>query len=194
MIRLELAGAHTQLLSTLCAECPQGSTGCCKAPPDVDWADIARIVHLGGRDWLLAEIAAGNLIAFDRGLKLRRVRTRTAPLERRSPRCVYHGPTGCTISQANRPATCNYFLCEDTFIEGGEAKAEPSALAARRAWNVLRNLYSRHDDHFAGFVRSGWPDGPIWNADFLDALGQQFAAIEELGAQIPDLAANVEKT
>ena len=43
MIRLELAGVHSLLLSPLCARCPHGRAGCCEAPPAVAWADIGRI-------------------------------------------------------------------------------------------------------------------------------------------------------
>ncbi len=61
MIRLELAGMHTRLHSTLCGPCSQGPTGCCASPPGVEWSDIGRIVSLGGAGWLLEQMAAGNL-------------------------------------------------------------------------------------------------------------------------------------
>lgn len=177
MIHLELAGAHTRLCSTLCGQCPQGSTGCCVSPPAVDWSDIGRIVLLGGRDWLLAEVASGNLIRGADGLRTRLVRKRTSSADPRRARCVYHGPEGCSIAPSRRSATCNYFLCEDTFLEGGERKGDPDALAARRAHAALRAHYSRWTEHLAGRVRSLWPDGPPWDAPFLDWVGAELDAI-----------------
>ena len=43
VIRLELLGPHTRLLSNLCARCPQGSAGCCMSPPEVDWSDVVAV-------------------------------------------------------------------------------------------------------------------------------------------------------
>ncbi|HYG60452.1 MAG TPA: hypothetical protein VD902_20465, partial [Symbiobacteriaceae bacterium] len=73
MIRLERIGEHTRIHSSLCYQCPHGPTGCCASPPGVDWSDIGRIVNLGGRDWLLEQLSAGNLRPGPRGLLLKRV-------------------------------------------------------------------------------------------------------------------------
>ena len=131
MIRLTLSGAHTRLESTLCGACPQGTVGCCVSPPALGWADVGRIVSSGGRDWILAEIAAGNLSPGPSGLEVRRERRRESATTPRRLKCVYHGPAGCTIAAEHRPSTCNYFLCADAFAEGGEARGEPTATRAR---------------------------------------------------------------
>src|SRR5690348_16239953 len=128
MIRIELSGVHTRLCSTLCAECPQGPAGCCVSPPEFDWSDIGRVVSQGGRDWLLEQLAAKNLLPVARGLGLRRELRKESLTAPRENKCVYHGPLGCTITPERRPATCNYFLCEDAFVEGGEGRGESSAL------------------------------------------------------------------
>jgi hypothetical protein len=188
MIRLTLLGVHTRLGSTLCAACPQGSTGCCAGPPDVDWADIGRIVSLGGRSFLLAEIASKNLIPWEGGLRLRRVRKRTSPLEPRRARCVYHGPEGCTIAPSQRPAACNYFLCQDAFTEGGEGRGDPVALSARAAHAALSRHYKRSTERLAERIRSLWPEGPRWDVAFLDWLGAEFERLSSEANALPELA------
>jgi hypothetical protein len=174
MIRLELKGPHTLLLSSLCARCPQGPTGCCAAPPELDWSDIGRVVALGGRAFLLAQIAAKNLVPAARGLALRRVRTRASSTEPRRARCVFHGPTGCTIAHDLRPATCNYFLCDDAYAERDEAgRADPAAPEARRAHEALKRLYEGWDRDLEALVAATWPEGPPWDEAFLDWLGAE---------------------
>ena len=61
MFRLTLAGPDTAVVSSLCGGCPYGPRGCCVAPPRYAWSDVARVVLGGGRDWLLAAIARGEL-------------------------------------------------------------------------------------------------------------------------------------
>lgn len=178
MIRLEVIGAHTQLLSTLCAKCPQGPAGCCKAPPEVDWSDVGRIVAGGGRDFVLARMAAKELIPTERGLVIRRVKRREAKTEPMERKCVFHGAGGCTIRPAMRPATCNYFLCEDTFVEGGERKGEFAAVRAREAHGALRAAYERWDAEMAARITKAFPEGPAWDAAFLDWLGETFVELE----------------
>lgn len=175
MIHLEIAGPHTRLCSSLCGECPQGTTGCCAGPPELDWADIGRVVALGGRDFLLAQIAAKNLLIGAGGLQIRRVRTRTTSADPRRARCVYHRPTGCSIDPSLRSATCNYYLCEDAFAEPGAGDA--NALAARSMHAALREQYSRWNSHLAERVRAEWPDGPAWGEAFLDWLAAELCAI-----------------
>jgi hypothetical protein len=177
MIRLEVFGAHTQLLSTLCAKCPQGPAGCCVAPPGVDWSDVGRIVAGGGRDFVLARIAAKELIPTEKGLAIRRVKRREARTEPMERKCVFHGAGGCTIAPGMRPATCNYFLCEDTFIEGGERKGEPSAVQARRTHAALRAAYERWDAELSARIATMYPEGPAWDAAFLDWLGEAFGEL-----------------
>ncbi|AGP40366.1 hypothetical protein [Sorangium cellulosum] len=173
MIRLELSGEHTRLHSTLCGQCPQGPAGCCVSPPELDWTDIGRIVSLSGRGWLLEQIAAGNLLPASRGLELRRVRKREGPAAPRRSKCVYHGARGCTIPADRRAATCNYFLCEDAFAERVDGQADPASAASRRAHALLREVYGRWDRELAEAIASR-PEGPSWDAAFLDWLGAEF--------------------
>jgi hypothetical protein len=177
MIHLEIAGPHTRLGSTLCGECPQGNTGCCAGPPELDWADIGRVVALGGRDFLLAEIASGNLLTGPGGLQIRRVRKRTTSADPRRARCVYHTATGCSIAPSLRSATCNYYLCEDAFVHGGMRRGDPSALAARATHASLREQFSLWNSHLAERVRAECPEGPKWSPAFFDWLGAELLAI-----------------
>jgi hypothetical protein len=185
MIHLEIAGQTARLGSTLCAACPQGSTACCVSPPALSFPDIGRVVSLGGKAWLLAEIAAGSLVPGERGLHLQRVRRRTASGERRSSRCVFHGLRGCTIEASRRPTTCNSFLCDDAFTEGGEGRGDPAALSARRIHAALSAQQVRWTDLIAERASRAWPDGLPWDAAFLDWLG---AEVEALAREAPDLA------
>ncbi|WP_437673062.1 hypothetical protein [Sorangium sp. So ce131] len=173
MIRLELAAEHTRLHSTLCSACPQGPAGCCVSPPELDWTDIGRVVSLGGRGWLLEQIAARNLLPVSRGLELRRVRRREASTAPRRAKCVFHGARGCTIGAELRAATCNYFLCEDAFAERQDGAPDPAEGASRRAHALLREVYERWDRELAEAVASR-PEGASWDAPFLDWLGTEF--------------------
>lgn len=155
------------------------------APPKVDWSDVGRIVAGGGRDFLLSRIAAGDLIPADAGLRLRRVKrreARTEPLERK---CVFHGAGGCTIAPSLRPATCNYFLCDDAFLEGGERRGDAAATRAREAHGLLRDAYERWDAALTERVAALFPEGPRWDEAFLDWLGRAFEAL--LNASKPEL-------
>lgn len=168
MIRLTIAGASTHIGSTLCGACPQGVTGCCAAPPVVAWADLARIVLLGkqpARDWLLGEVAAGRLLPCGRGLALQRVANPDVATTGRERKCVYHGERGCTIDADLRSATCNYYVCDDA-LEGQGARA-------RVLRDRLTDLYGRWDIELGERVRARFPDGPAWDAAFLDWLAEE---------------------
>lgn len=177
MIRLQILGAHSQLCSSLCASCPQGPAGCCVAPPEVDWSDVGRIVAGGGRDFLLAAIAAKELLVAEDGLRIRRVKRREARTEPMERKCVFHGAGGCTIAPSMRPATCNYFLCDDAFVEGGERRGEPAAVLARQAHGVLRRVYEGWDAELSARISTAYPEGPPWDAAFLDWLGERFETL-----------------
>jgi len=174
VIRLEQAGVNTRLHSSLCFACPHGPTGCCASPPGVDWSDIGRIVGLGGRDWLLAEIAAGSLRPGPRGLLLKRVENREANAGVWPTKCVYHGSQGCTIPPERRAATCNYYICDDAFLYGGENQGDSAAVAGREAHAILMALYGRWDLEIMAQVGEHWPGGPPWDGGFLDWVGQEF--------------------
>jgi hypothetical protein len=174
MIRLELAGAHTRLHSTLCWRCPQGPTGCCASPPGVEWSDVGRIVSLGGADWLLEHLATGDLRPGPRGLNIRRAEPRDAAGAALPKRCIFHGPDGCTIPPERRASTCNYYICDDAFADGGEGRGDPDAALGRRAHDALVALYGHLDQALQGRVGARWPDGPPWDGGFLQWLGRQY--------------------
>ncbi len=179
MIRLELAGVHTLLLSPLCARCPHGRAGCCEAPPAVAWADIGRIVSLGGRDFLLAEIHEGRLLPSKRGLSIRRV----PPSEPFPERCVYLGPAGCVLPPDRRSATCNYYLCDDAFAEAereGDRRAAPGRSTSER----LSSVFGRWDLALVETIATRYPEGAPWDARFLDWLAEEYAALVR-GARLP---------
>jgi hypothetical protein len=170
MLRLALAGPHTVLSSTVCASCPYSPAGCCVAPPRLDLSDIGRVVALGGRDWLLEEIAAKRLVVGKRWLFVARPKRPLVPGGPREAACVYHGPTGCTIPHERRSGTCNYYVCD----------------AARAGQNDARGR-EVHDELVASFVRwdaainerldETWPEGPTFDAAFLDWLGATFTEL-----------------
>lgn len=174
MIRLELAGANTRLHSSLCFQCPHGPTGCCASPPGVDWSDIGRIVTLGGRDWLLEQLSLGNLRPGERGLLLRRVENAEANAGVWPTKCVYHGPQGCTIEPGRRAATCNYYICDDAFLQAGENQGQPEAVLGREAHHTLMVVYGRWDLEILDRVKERWPGGAPWDAPFLHWVGQEF--------------------
>ena len=163
-LRVVRDGAHTALLSPLCERCPQGSTGCCAAPPVVAWTDLGRIVLLGGRDWLLAEIAAQRLYPCPRGLAIHRVDNPDAHASGRARKCVYHGERGCTIAPERRSATCNYYVCDEAL----EGSAHGRALRDR-----LTDLYGRWDILLGERVVARHPNGAPWDEGFLDQLGDE---------------------
>ncbi|TKC99589.1 hypothetical protein [Polyangium fumosum] len=171
MIRLELAGVHTLLLSPLCARCPHGRAGCCEAPPAVAWADIGRIVSLGGRDFLLAEIHEGRLVPQTRGLSIRR-----APPSGPFPeRCGYLGEAGCVLPPDRRSATCNYYLCDEAFA-AAENEGDPRVPRGRKMHDRLTTLFGRWDLELAEAIGARYPRGAPWDAEFLDWLGAELTA------------------
>lgn len=174
---VEAAGVHTRLHAGLCYQCPHGSTGCCASPPGVDWSDIGRIVSLGGREWLLEQLAAGNLRTGERGLLLKRVENDQGNAGTWPTKCVYHGPSGCTIRPELRAATCNYYLCDEAFLWGGEPAGRPEAVKAREAHATLMALYGRWDLEIMEQVKRGWPEGAPWDADFLDWVSERYTKL-----------------
>lgn len=158
----------------MCTRCPQGSTGCCAAPPVVAWADLGRIVLLGGRDWLLAELAAGRLYPCPRGLALSRVDNPDVAATGRAKKCVYHGPAGCTVAADRRSATCNYYVCDEAWAEAGESRDQR---AARSTQERLTASYAAWDLVLGARVRARCPTGDNWDEAFLDWLGEQLRGL-----------------
>lgn len=176
-VRLHVLGPDTRILSDLCERCPEGPLGCCAGPPEHDWSDVGRVVQSGGRDFLLAQIAAGNLTTGRRGLTIKRVRRRDDPRMPRERKCVFHGRTGCTIDHLLRPATCNYYCCESVYRA---ATGDPSERPARDTHARLRATFEELDARLTAEVEEAYPDGPPWDAAFLDWLGARFAEVKGL--------------
>ena len=80
--------------------------------------------------------------------------------------CVYLGETGCTIPHDRRSATCNYYVCEDALVRGGDAEAE-----ARGVLDDLVASFTRRDAELAAEAAVAWPEGHAFDASFLDWLG-----------------------
>lgn len=163
-IRLDLEGEHTGSLSPLCFECPQGITGCCASPPGFDWSDIGRVLTLGGREWLKEQVAAGQILTLPhkygstaRGLQLRRQPNTGSNSGTWPTKCIYHGERGCTIGRERRPATCNYYLCDQAFDAAGAGAEE-----AREAQATLQTLFGRWDLEIAERVSARWPEAIPW--------------------------------
>lgn len=171
------ADPDTVLGSELCAQCPYSPAGCCVAPPRYDWSDLGRVVTHGGLEWLLARVADGSLRPVEHGYALTRVKRRVLPTHG-SPRlakCVFHdGASGCTIDPKQRPATCNFYLCDSALEsrrrrEGAEAEA-----LARRVHDELVGKFTRWDAELDARVRAEWPLAERVSAPFLSWLGAQF--------------------
>jgi hypothetical protein len=171
MLRLVIAGPHTKLMSSVCAACPYSPAGCCVAPPRLDLSDVGRIVALGGRDWLLDEIAAKRIVVGERWLFVTRPkRPLGGPTGPREAACVYHGATGCTIAHERRSATCNYYVCD--VARAGEHEAH-----AREVHDELVASFSQWDATINERVDATWPEFPTFDAVFLDWLGATFTEL-----------------
>jgi len=175
-VHLVLLGPHTRVVASLCAACPIGPVGCCATPPDLSWADIGRVVSLGGTAWLAEETRTGRLRRGPHGLVVERIAA--DPL---STKCVYHGEQGCTVSPDRRSAACNYYVCGDALAvdEPGVTGAE----AASRAWTAQ---YETWDEVLSAEV-GGWaarPESPDDDTQLFEHLGRRFL---ELSGQSPDM-------
>lgn len=173
MLRLKLAGVDSLLLSPLCRRCPHGRAGCCAAPPAIAWADIGRIVGLGGRDFLLHEMQEGRLLPCPRGLSILRV----AANDTFPARCTYlDGDRGCVLEPKQRSATCNYYLCDEAFGLA-EQQGDPAVVSARAAHERITDLLGQCDNELSARVEACFPAGPTWDAAFLDWVAREFAAV-----------------
>jgi Fe-S-cluster containining protein len=177
-VTLALAGPHTRILSSLCARCPYSPSGCCTSPPPFDWADLARVAALGGVPFLREQIALGNLTVTPQGLRIRRTKGRPQPGQRRHLRCVFLGPEGCSIDPDRRPATCNYYVCEEGL--GGPVRGPVDAGAPFFAHATLRELWRRWNEAVEARVAATWPAGPGWDDAFFSWL---VALLRELEAE-----------
>jgi hypothetical protein len=63
------------------------------------------------------------------------------------------------------------------FSEAGEADGEPAAVSGRKAHEALMSLYGRWDLELADKVSARFPNGPPWDADFLEWLGREYTGL-----------------
>lgn len=182
MLRLALAGPHTQILSPLCARCPHAPAGCCVGPPPLDWSDIGRIVALGGRDWILGAIAERRLSPDPRGLAIAREKGVASPGGPRVLKCTFHDRDGCTIPPDRRSATCNYYVCDSVLADPDAKEAAPSAWQAK---NDLAKRFEAWDAVLAREIAARYPaseGGVVYDAALLDWLGERFARLAGLSS------------
>ncbi|HEX7665805.1 MAG TPA: hypothetical protein VF407_14865 [Polyangiaceae bacterium] len=178
-LRLAIAGADTVLGSELCARCPHSPAGCCVAPPRYDWSDLARVVRHGFRDWLVEHVAEGDLVPNANGLTIKRPKGRLTndPGAPRFSRCTFHtAEKGCTIDERQRPATCNFYLCDSAL---GDADDRAGARRAREVHDELVARFVEWDRVLAERVRE-WPVEDRYGARFFDWLAEEAAKVGAL--------------
>lgn len=177
-VKLVTASPDSVLGSELCAKCPYSPAGCCVAPPRYDWSDLGRVVAHGHLDWLVAGLAAGRFTRIEHGLALTRVKGRVLPT-REAPRlakCVFHdGATGCTIDPTQRPATCNFYLCESALDEGAKSGQHADVAEARRVHDALVEQFVSWDQRLDERVRRQGDD--IALVELLAQLGERFTEL-----------------
>jgi len=139
-------------------------------PPDLSWADIARIAALHGAAWLVGETRAGHLRRGPRGLVIH-----TVAVDPSSKDCIYLGEQGCTVPPDRRSAACNYYVCGDVLATGGPEAV--GAEAARAAWTAQ---YHTWDEILSAEV-GGWAGRP-------DSADQDLLLYEHLGRRFLELS------
>lgn len=93
------------------------------------------MLTLGGREWLQQQLTARRVLPLQqrygtpaRGLQLARVENPT--VSSWPTKCTFHGEQGCTIGRDRRPATCNYYLCDQAYDRAGAGGAPARAAHA----------------------------------------------------------------
>jgi hypothetical protein len=165
-----LAGAvapDVLVTTPLCAACPHSPAGCCAAPPRIALADLGRIVHHGGKDFLVAELAAGRLVhgPGDAWLNYPRRLHASGVLA-----CGYLGSAGCVLPPTRRSTTCNAYVCDEA-LDRAPSEDEPERVRANR--DALEACLADWDAELA----ARWPDGGALDGPRLDALGVAYAAL-----------------
>ena len=170
-MRLRVIGGTARedsLVTTpLCSACPHSPAGCCAAPPRVALADLARIVRHGGRDFLLAELAAGRLVAGPGNAWLNYPRR---PHASGVLACGYLGEAGCVLPPERRSTTCNTYVCDEALARAPR-EDDPDAVRATR--DALEADLAAWDAALAERVPLGGPIDGAW----LDAVASAFAAL-----------------
>lgn len=181
-LKLAVAGPDSVLASALCATCPHSPAGCCVAPPRYDWSDLGRVVAHGGGSWLLEQIARKRLLPVAHGFAIRREKRRISadPGAPRLAKCTFHdGASGCTIDPRQRPATCNFYLCESALIDAEEQREQHDAARARALHDQLVADFVRWDQELDARVRAEWPVDTRATPAFFEWLATQ---LEQLRA------------
>ncbi len=186
MFRLTLAGPDTHVLSSLCATCPYASAGCCVAPPRYSWSDIARVVAHGETEWLVAQVVLGHLVPFEHGLSLLR---RVEPGSSEGKKCVFHEDgKGCSIRPEQRPATCNYYVCDRALEDGEKLGYEREVAKTKEALEHLVATFVAWDETLAARVQAEGSDGAWLSANLenahLESLRQRLADLAREFAQL----------
>ena len=157
MLKLTVLGADSVLAADTCAACPHSPAGCCVAPPRYDWTDLGRVVAHGGHAWLLEQIRAGALRRVEHGYAIRRDKTRLSA-DRGAPRlakCTFHaGDRGCTIETWQRPATCNFYLCESALEDAVREGQHAEAARAKHVHDALVSWFVAADRAIADEARA----------------------------------------
>lgn len=173
-IQIAPGGVHTRIHASLCTQCPHNKAGCCAAPPALAWADIGRIAHLGGADFLRNEMEQGRLSPSPLGLAIQRQPASEVLGVLFPPRCVYLGPRGCTLDEKHRSATCSFYVCEEALaVEGDRQRADK----ARDICEILTERFGAWDTELAREIAMQFPEGPPWTGVFFSWLQKRFEAL-----------------
>ncbi len=140
----------------------------------MDFVDAARVVRGGHGAFLLEKIRDKSLLISENGLTLRRKKGRASREEPRRQACVFHGPAGCTILEAQRPATCNYYVCDDVYREGIESGGGALVEEAKSVHRRLAAQNAAWEEALRQWVCAEHPDGPPWDEAFLHGLARRF--------------------
>jgi uncharacterized protein len=147
-------------MNSPCARCPRVlGTSCCEVKGDeqlatLTWADVDRLVAATGRrsdaftefEWLGEAEAMKWLQLHPQWKRYFGPSTRRLTLKRRDGACVFHGPTGCSLTAEQRPTACRLYPFEvrahgewglqvDRFgsVEDAQASGEHACLAVEEA-------------------------------------------------------------
>jgi len=136
------------------------------------------VLVLGGRGHIEASLAGGELTFTPTGLRFATPKRKDSPSSPRTARCVFLGVGGCTLDARQKPAVCNYYVCDDAM--GGAAEAHratdgpdavtPFPASPFLAYGALRELWTRWTAEVSRVVSEAYPAGPASLDDGLVAL------------------------
>jgi hypothetical protein len=173
---LTVLGAHTHLHATACSACPHHVFGCCSHPPPYDWADVARVLSLGGRAHLEGALARGDLTLTRGGLRFATPKRR-GPRGKRVQGCVFLGEAGCVLDPREKPAVCNYYVCETAL--GGPPERNPHGDRPFFAYAVVRELWTRWTHEVGRVVDEAYRDAcPAFDEALVTLLVETYERLE----------------